>query len=261
MEASIEIWKNSGSLCKLFSICFTQCCCSWYDKWHEHCETLELVVELQSFFSKSFKRETLKGWKSWFAVEAKAFEISIEEVSGKLRGVIVERGRGFFNWIKFGEVSLRCLLGGVEACCREEDSSVCNKVWKENWRAYKLQRCVNGAGSFILCSVYDVEAKRFNLIFPEGRGLPGGWSTLASKLRSLGVRLMPLPVGQSSFVGKKGPMEDSRGSLMEEDSFVVKVTSSQKDIGGKVCPTRWDGSEGVRTPLESLFGGEVGGSI
>ncbi|RVW20153.1 hypothetical protein CK203_110424 [Vitis vinifera] len=30
-------------------------------------------------------------------------------------------------------------------------------------------------------------------------------------------------------------MEDSRGSLMEEDSFVVKVTSSQKDIGGKVC--------------------------
>lgn len=79
-----------------------------------------------------------------------------------------------------------------------------------------------------------MEAKRFNLIFPEGRGLLGGWSTLASKLRSLGVRLMPLPVGQSSFVGKKGPMEDSRGSLMEEDSFVVKVASSQKDIGGKV---------------------------
>ena len=85
-------------------------------------------MELQSFFSKSFKRETLKGWKSWFAVEAKVFEISIEEVSGKLRDVIVERGRGFFNWIKFGEASLRCLLGGVDACCREEDSSVCNKV-------------------------------------------------------------------------------------------------------------------------------------
>lgn len=45
---------------------------------------------------------------------------------------------------------------------------------------------------------------------------------------------MPLPIGQSSFVGKKGPMEDSRGSLAEEDSSTAKVASSQKDMGGKV---------------------------
>ncbi|KAL6313156.1 hypothetical protein AAG906_000466 [Vitis piasezkii] len=42
-----------------------------------------------------------------------SFEISIEEVS---------------VW----EVSLRCLLERVKAHCWEEDSSICNKVWKEN---------------------------------------------------------------------------------------------------------------------------------
>lgn len=122
-------------------------------------------------------------------MEAKSFEISIEEVSGKLRGVIVEGGRGCSSWIKFGDVSLRCLLEGVEACCREKELLVCNKVWRDNGRA-KLERCANGVGRFILCLVYDVEAKRFIVIFLEGRGLLRGWSILASKLGSLGVSFL-----------------------------------------------------------------------
>lgn len=56
----------------------------------------------------------------WFGVESKSFEISIEEVNGCLQGKIVERGRGFSNWIRFGEFSLSRLLERVELCCREE---------------------------------------------------------------------------------------------------------------------------------------------
>lgn len=97
-------------------------------------------------------------------MEVNPFEISIEEASGKLRGVIVERGRGCSSWIRFGEVSLRNLFKGVEACCREE-SLICNKAWRKNGRAFKLERCANEDGRFILCSVCDVEAKRFTLIF------------------------------------------------------------------------------------------------
>ena len=49
-------------------------------------------------------------------MEAMSFEISIEEVFGKVKGVIVVRRRGCTSWIKFGEISLRCLLEGAEAC-------------------------------------------------------------------------------------------------------------------------------------------------
>lgn len=40
---------------------------------------------------------------------------------------------------------------------------------------------------FVMCSMIDLEAKRFCLVFPEGKGLIGGWATLAKKLRSLRV--------------------------------------------------------------------------
>ena len=46
----------------------------------------------------------------------KTFEILIEEVKGKLLGKILERGRGFSSWIRFGELSLFHLLDGVELC-------------------------------------------------------------------------------------------------------------------------------------------------
>ena len=50
-----------------------------------------------------------------------------------------------------------------------------------------MEQRSNKAGCFLLCSILNQEARRFNLIFPEGRGLSGGWETLANKLRSLGV--------------------------------------------------------------------------
>lgn len=35
-------------------------------------------------------------------------------------GPFLERSRGFSNWIRFEDSSLRCLLEEVEACCKEE---------------------------------------------------------------------------------------------------------------------------------------------
>lgn len=51
-----------------------------------------------------------KGGKCWFAVESKSFEISIEEVKGRLRGTIWERSKGLSSWIRFGEKGLSFLL-------------------------------------------------------------------------------------------------------------------------------------------------------
>ncbi|RVW18248.1 hypothetical protein CK203_109313 [Vitis vinifera] len=119
-------------------------------------------------------RYPLRRGKCWFPVEVNPFEISIEEASGKLRGVIVKRGRGCSSWIRFGEVSLRNLLKGVEACCREE-SLVCNKAWRKNGRAFKLERCANEDG---------------RLFF-------------AHKLCSPGLRFLPHSEGQSSPAVKR----------------------------------------------------------
>ena len=59
-------------------------------------------------------REVSKCGKSWFVVEFKTFEISMEEVWGKHRGIILEMSKGFSSWIKFGEKSLSYPLESVE---------------------------------------------------------------------------------------------------------------------------------------------------
>ena len=107
-----------------------------------------------------------KGGRSWFVVESKSFEISVEDVGGKLKGYIWERSRGISSWIRFGEVSLHCLLDVVEACCREIDNRSWVLGWEEGGRKYRLEHCSNEAGRFILCSVCDLKTKKFSIIFP-----------------------------------------------------------------------------------------------
>ncbi|RVW75192.1 hypothetical protein CK203_061766 [Vitis vinifera] len=57
-----------------------------------------------------------RGGRCWFAVESKSYEITTEVAEERIKGIIVERSRGFTSWIRFGSFSLRCLLEGVEAC-------------------------------------------------------------------------------------------------------------------------------------------------
>ena len=109
--------------------------------------------------------EASRGGRSWFIVESKSFELLVEDEGGKLRGCIWERCRGVFSWIRFGEASLRCLLDGVEACCRENGNRRWFLDWEEGRRKYKLECRSNEVGR-LLCSVRDLETKRFYLIFP-----------------------------------------------------------------------------------------------
>ena len=99
----------------------------------------------------------------------------------------MERSKSFSSWIRFGEKSLSYLLEGMEAWCRGESSSRCLKVWEEGGRKFRLECRSNEAGRFLLYSVRDLEAKKYCLVFPEGKGLVGGWFLLAKKLRALGV--------------------------------------------------------------------------
>ncbi|KAL6312969.1 hypothetical protein AAG906_027636 [Vitis piasezkii] len=52
------------------------------------------------------------GGRCWFAVDSKSFEISVEVYGERCKGIIVERSRGFTSWVRFGSLSLCCLLEG-----------------------------------------------------------------------------------------------------------------------------------------------------
>ena len=100
--------------------------------------------------------EVSRGGRSWFPVEAKSFELLVAEKGGKLNGCIWESCKEFTSWIEFGDASLCCLLGGVEACCKENGNRKWAFAWEEMGRKYRLERCLNEAGRFLLCSVRDL---------------------------------------------------------------------------------------------------------
>ena len=110
----------------------------------------------------------LRGGKSWFAFEAKSFEIELEEVKRGLKGCIWERRKGITSWIRFGGRSLVRLLMGLEDCARATRVSVWKNLWEEDGRRYKMEKGSNQSGVFIRCSVRDYGGKSFNLMFPEG---------------------------------------------------------------------------------------------
>ncbi|KAL6349008.1 hypothetical protein AAG906_033664 [Vitis piasezkii] len=169
-----------------------------------------------------------RGGRRWFAVESKSFELLIDEVGGKLRGCIWERCKGITSWIRFGDASLSSLLAGVESCCRGRDDRSWSLVWDEEGRKYRMERRSNEAGRFLLCSVCDLEAKRFCLIFPEGKGLFGGWNILAEKLREVGV---------APFGGLKDPLSFEvlkKEKDLEPRTFVDVAKSKMGRLGDKV---------------------------
>ena len=144
-----------------------------------------------------------RGGRCWFAVDSKSFEISVDVSGERLKGIIVERNKGFTLWIKFENFSLCCLLEGVKACCRGKLVQRFVKSWEDGGRKFKLERPANEADRFLLCSVVDSEVKKYCLVFPEGKGILGGWALLAEKLCSLGVLTRDEPRGVFDFFKTK----------------------------------------------------------
>ena len=164
----------------------------------------------------------MRGGKSSFAVDSKSFEISVDVFGEKLKGIIVERSRGFTSWIRFGSLSLCCLLKGVEACYRGEFAKRFVKSWEDGGRKFKLERYANEEGRFLLCYVVDSEAKKYCLVFPEGKGILGGWALLTEKLRSLRVLTRDEPRGIFDFFRTESRVGAPEGKAKNSYSDAVK---------------------------------------
>ncbi|WJZ85422.1 hypothetical protein VitviT2T_004961 [Vitis vinifera] len=152
-----------------------------------------------------------------------------KEVRGRLRGTIWERSKGLSSWIRFGEKGLSLLLEGVEAWCRGKSSSKLLKVWDEGARKFRLECRSNVAGRFLLCSVRDVERKKYCLVFPEGNGLVGGWFLLAKNLRALGVSSTEV---RNSYqcVSSMGKEESNANTSENETDSYAEVVKGKKGL-------------------------------
>ena len=197
--------------------------------------------------------------KTWFAVEAKTFEISIEEKSKKLRGCIWERCKGTTSWVRFGESSLQRLLLGIEDC----DMISRNQDWFANWeeegRCYKLERRSNNVGNFLYCSVRDAGWKMFGICIPEGKGLVRGWKIMAEKLRSLGVG--PKILVRQKNVRKEIKVPEKRLAMATPKSFAKAVAGTGFGTSEEVVRVRVRKDEIVERlgQLESCLVGWWGG--
>ena len=175
----------------------------------------------------------------------------METVNGKVVGRIVERGRGFSSWIKFGVKILARLLEGVEECHVGKTKGPFRRVWSEGGRGYSLMLRSNKVGRFLLCSAVCIEEKRSSLVFPERNAAHGGWKILASKLRS-GVapelrpeeelkELMRLWVEKEKR-GRELPKFVSYAEMLERDkSFVgdeVWIESEVEEVSNKLDSLR-----------------------
>ncbi|WKA00491.1 hypothetical protein VitviT2T_018838 [Vitis vinifera] len=151
------------------------------------------------------------------------FEISVDVFGNKLKGIIVERSRGFTSWIRFGSSSLCWLSEGVEANCRGEFGQRFVKSWEDGGRRFKQECRANEAGGFLLCLVVDLDAKRHCLVFPEGKAFLEGWALMAKKLRSLGISTCDEP--REVFESSKTESRDGDSKEKKEKSYVDAVNT------------------------------------
>ena len=89
-------------------------------------------------------------------------------------GTVCKRGPNFSSWVRFSGKGLTFLLEGAETYSCLKVGERFKKAWAKGGRRYQLELHTNKAGWFLFCTAWDVEGKRFSLVFPEGRSVVGG---------------------------------------------------------------------------------------
>ena len=119
-----------------------------------------------------------------------------------------------------------------------------------------MEKGSNQSGVFIRCSVRDYGGKNYNMMFPEGNGIVGGWRILAEKMRQLGVRSSD-EIQREEKAEKTQREEKQRTSKLLPRLLkpilnpLAEVSKSEKILGGKVAYVKV-GEEEVQERLDQL---------
>ena len=204
----------------------------------------------EAYFSVVTSSSIMRGGKAWFAIEAKSFDICVEEVGKRLKGCVRYRSKGFTMWVKFGDYSLKCLLNGIEECERAYNNGDWSIAWEEEGRKYR---------TFLLCSMRDIGRKSFSIAVPKGRGILGGWRLLLGKLRNLGVEPKTEKPSRTSIggmtkelrrskIGIKSFMEVLKTEIVSHEAKMR--TEAEENEGGNWIIARWADGEVALIPLK-----------
>lgn len=107
----------------------------------------------------------MEGGRSWFSVDSKPFQISIEKVKGRWLERCHKGVEGFHLGPGLARKAFALWLEGAESCYHDNDRKSYRKVWIEGGRDYKLEMRSNRVGRFLLCFVFSMEENRFTLVF------------------------------------------------------------------------------------------------
>ncbi|RVW20562.1 putative ribonuclease H protein [Vitis vinifera] len=129
----------------------------------------------------------------------------------KTERLYLGESKGFSSWIRFGEASLRYLLDGVEACCREGINRAWAFGWEEGNRKYRLECRSNEAGSSLAERLRGFGVapsgglqvpKGQEVLLREKEGLKVQWREKGGELKSYAeaVKTSPGRVGQAVWL-------------------------------------------------------------
>lgn len=85
-------------------------------------------------------------------LDPKSFDIEVEDLGGKLRGVIMEKTKGFSSWFKFSENSWNLFIEVVETCGKDPSHASPFRFWEEGGGRFRLEK-KNLVQLHLLCSV------------------------------------------------------------------------------------------------------------
>ncbi|RVX20321.1 hypothetical protein CK203_004871 [Vitis vinifera] len=112
------------------------------------------------------------------------------------------------------------------------------RLWKRETESLEWSNGLNKARRFILLLCRDIEAKRYSIIFPEGKGQASGWNSLAVRLRGLGVtpsKGLKFTNVPEAPLKPKGVLEVQwKEKGVETKSFAEAVKSTSRRAGESV---------------------------
>ena len=128
------------------------------------------------------KTERFMGGSTFFFVESKAFEFSVEEGGTFYSLRIIEKGRDSSRFVTLGKKSAKRLLFNVEELASKQSPVQFSRTFREGNKIFIIQLGSNASGNFLLVFELIHGRRKGSIVILEGK-LGKGWGGFGLHLR------------------------------------------------------------------------------